>query len=141
MRRETGRSGHGRGRPPVAIEGGIDRLDHSLLVQVAPQEALEAGYGRRRIGHDVAVVDVEQFDVGLLLQPQVELLDMLLEDGGHLVVVHIVGVFAAMHQHLALRSQNLGHVTAHEDDLIGILRRQVGQQEGDDLHGLALRFG
>ena len=45
-------------------------------------------------------------------------------------------LFAA-HQHLVLRGDHLLEIPAHEDDLVVIVRRQIRQQEADDLDHLA----
>ena len=59
------------------------------------------------------------------------------EVGLHVVVAHRVGGLPAPFQHLALRRQDLRHAAAEEDDLVVVVRGQVGQERGDHLDPLA----
>ncbi len=119
----------------------IDYLGHGRLVQRPIEEVdntrdLAAGFG-----HHVAVVDVKCFDVRTATEPLLDQFDVAGKHGRDRFVVHLVRVFAAMDDHLPLRGQDFLQVAAQENNLVGLIGRQILQQKRDDLDRLTTCLG
>ena len=121
---------------PVAIEAAVDHPGHLGGVEGQAEEIADAFRRRARILQHPGVEDIDYIQVGRALEQPVDLPQMVVVELDHALVGSLRG-FAPALEHLGLGSQNLMDVTAHEQDLVVVMLREILEQEGDDLDRLA----
>ena len=96
-------------------------------IRPAIRFAAAAGIAQR-----LAVVEFDPLELRRLPQEIVHPPELVLPELHHPFVRRVVGLAAAI-EHLALGCEHLGQIAPHQDDPVVQVRRQVLEQEGDDL--------